>query len=88
MLKDLKMATAKPPRHAPRRITVIQNTRDLRSFLIETMVGVVNETLTPGQAAAVCNVAQQIYNTLNVELRAASVMDKLGVTQIDPVDLQ
>ena len=83
MPRDLKVTS-----RTPRRVTAVHNTRDLRIFLLDTMVGVVNETLTPGQAAAVCNVAQQIYNTLNVELRAASVMDKLGVTQIDPIDLQ
>src|SRR6267378_2800250 len=59
MPRDLKITS-----RTPRRVAAVHNTRDLRIFLLDTMVGVVNETLTPGQAQAVCNVAQQIYNTL------------------------
>lgn len=54
----------------------MQDTRELRMFLVEQMQGVANGKVNIDKAKALSNLAQQVYNTLNVEVRMATAMAK------------
>lgn len=65
----------------------ITSTRDLRAFLVEQMQGVSDGKVNYDKAKAVCNIAQQVYNTLNVEVKMAIARSKLPEGQeIEPVN--
>lgn len=55
----------------------IQNTRDLRKFLVEQMEGVANGRVNTEKAKGICNISQQIYNSLNLEVKMAIARSKL-----------
>ena len=55
----------------------LTNTRELRSFLVEQMQGVANGRVNSEKAKSICNLAQQVYNTLNVEVKIAIARTKL-----------
>lgn len=57
--------------------TPINNTRDLRSFLVEQMQGVAEGRVNTEKAKGVCNLSQQIYNSLNLEVKMAIARSKL-----------
>lgn len=57
--------------------TPIQNTRDLRSFLVEQMQGVAEGKVNTEKAKGICNISQQIYNSLNLEVKMAVARSKL-----------
>ncbi len=64
----------------------MENTGDLRTFLTEQMEGAANgEDFDASRAKAVCNLAQQIYNTLNIEVRTAVATEKIGEGKIGVV---
>lgn len=63
----------------------ITNTRELRTFLVEQMNKAANGEVDIGIAKAVTNYAQQIYNTLNIELKAAAMADKIPEGGVKPV---
>jgi len=66
--------------------TPITSTRDLRTFLVEQMQGVAEGRVNYDKAKSVCNLAQQIYNTLNVEVKLAVAKSKLPEGhEIEPV---
>ncbi len=50
---------------------VINSTGTMRSFLLDQMVNVANGEQEACDAKAICNYAQQVYNTINMELRFA-----------------
>jgi len=58
----------------------IATTADIRNFLIENMVKTAEGKIEVGQAKAMCNFAQQIYNTIKIEMHYASLKqaDKIG----------
>lgn len=65
----------------------ITDTRQLRTFLVEQMQGVAAGRVNMDKARAVSNLAQQIYNTLNVEVKMATAAAKAkeaGIS-IEPV---
>ena len=64
----------------------LTNTRELRSFLVEQMQGVANGRVKSEKAKAICNLAQQVYNTLNVEVKIAIARTKLKDGDIAPVN--
>lgn len=64
----------------------LDTTADLRKFLLESMVKTANGDISAPTAKAVCNYAQQIYNTLNIEMKFAQARAKLGDVQVEPVD--
>ena len=64
----------------------ITSTRTLRAFLVKSMNDVVAGTLDADRAKGVTNLAQQIYNTLNLELKVATAKAKYDKLQVDPVD--
>lgn len=55
----------------------IHNTRDLRSFLVDQMQGVADGKVNVDKAKGICNISQQIYNSLNLEVKMAAARSKL-----------
>ena len=73
-----------PPRPAkPAR--EIKDTQQLRDFLVEQMEGVANGTVTAERAKGVANLSQQIYNTLNIEIKQALISEKLKGVVVKPI---
>jgi hypothetical protein len=65
----------------------IKTTADLRAFLIEEMIATAQGLRESGTAKAVCNYAQQIYNTINMEIKYAHARAKHGDGKLEPVSL-
>lgn len=63
----------------------IENTAHLRDFLIEQMVKTAEGKLDAPQAKTLCNFAQQIYNTVKLEMSFASLKARGDFTKIEPV---
>lgn len=63
----------------------MEDTKDLRAFLVEQMEAVAAGKLDDVKARGISNLAQQIYNTLNVEIRMAGVKRKVGDQSVKPV---
>ena len=55
----------------------ITDTRELRQFLVEQMQGVATGKVNTERAKGVCNISQQIYNSLNLEVKMAVARSKL-----------
>jgi hypothetical protein len=70
---------------AAQQATAPTNTRELRAFLVEQMQGVANGRVNSEKAKSICNLAQQVYNTLNVEIKVAVARTKLKDGDIAPV---
>lgn len=64
----------------------MKTTRDLRKYLIKQMEGVVEGTVNTDVAKGVCNLAQQIYNTVNLEIKHAHAVKALGAAAIKAVN--
>lgn len=64
----------------------MQNTKDLRGFLVGQMQNIADGKLDLDHAKGVANLAQQIYNTLNIEVKMAIARSKLGDTKVEPVE--
>lgn len=65
----------------------IRTTADLREFLLEKMVSISEGGMEVGQAKAVCNFAQQVYNVVKLEMQYAAMKEKIGIKKIEPFDL-
>ena len=63
----------------------ITDTKSLRDFLVDQMSRAASGNLEPDRGKAVANFAQQIYNTLNIELRMAIARSKLGDAKVESV---
>lgn len=61
------------------------NTRELRAFLVEQMQGVASGRVNSEKAKSIANLSQQIYNTLNLEVKMAAAKAKLNGATIDAV---
>lgn len=64
----------------------INNTKDLRGFLLEQLQSAANGKLNTERAKSVCNISQQIYNTLNVEIKMAVAKGKVKDGEINAID--
>ncbi len=65
----------------------MKNTSDLREFLLKQMEGVADGNVDIAKAKGVANLAQQVYNTLNVEIKLARAKADLGDSfKIQPVN--
>lgn len=64
----------------------MKNTTELRAFLVKQMDGVAGGEVNKDQAKAISNLAQQVYNTLNIELKMAMAKEKLGDVAITAVE--
>ena len=65
--------------------TLIRDTKGLRAFLVEQMNAAATGQVDVQRAKAITNYAQQIYNTLNIELKSAVVRSKIGDVEIQSV---
>lgn len=63
----------------------LESTKDLRAFLLDRMQEVASGQLGNNEAKAICNLSQQIYNTINMEVKMAAVKAKTGGGKIDAV---
>lgn len=63
----------------------MKDTRELRTFLVGQMNGIVEGTVSPEQSKSISNIAQQIYNTLNIEVKIAIAKQKVGEEGIGAV---
>lgn len=64
----------------------MQNTKDLRAFLVSQMSAIADGKLDLNHAKSIANIAQQIYNTLNIEVKMAVAKSKLGDAKVEPVN--
>lgn len=56
----------------------MKSTGDVRRFLLEQMTAVAEGTADLEATKAVSNLAQQVYNTINLEIKVASAKAKFG----------
>ena len=63
----------------------LTNTRELRQFLVEQMQGVADGRVNSEKAKSIANLSQQIYNTLNIEVKLAISKAKLNGQTVDAV---
>jgi hypothetical protein len=63
----------------------ITDTRKLRAFLVDQMTEVAEGNTEVAVAKGICNLAQQVYNTINIELKTAVVQEKIGGKTLKPV---
>lgn len=64
----------------------MNNTRELRAFLVEQMQGVASGKVTSEKAKSISNLSQQIYNTINIEVKMALSKAKLNGQSLDAVE--
>jgi hypothetical protein len=64
----------------------MNNTRELRAFLVEQMQGVSTGKVNSEKAKSISNLAQQVYNTLNIEVKMALSKAKLNGQTLDAID--
>lgn len=64
----------------------MNNTRELRAFLIEQMQGVAKGQVDSPTAKSISNISQQIYNTINIEVKMALMKSKLDGQSLDAVE--
>jgi hypothetical protein len=64
----------------------MNNTRELRAFLVEQMQGVASGKVNSEKAKSISNLSQQIYNTINIEVKIALSKAKLNGQTLDAVD--
>lgn len=61
------------------------STKELRAFLLEQMVSVADGSQEPAQSKAICNYAQQVYNTVSLEIKHSQAKAKIGEAGIADV---
>ena len=66
----------------------MNSTADLRKFLVNQMNGVAEGTINAEKAKGVTNIAQQIYNSLLIEVKIAKARADLDGAEINPVSFQ
>ena len=64
----------------------MNNTRELRAFLVEQIQGVASGKVNSEKAKSISNLSQQIYNTINIEVKIALSKAKLNGQTLDAVD--
>ena len=64
----------------------MNNTRELRAFLVEQMQGVATGKVNSEKAKSISNLSQQIYNTINIEVKMALTKAKLNGQSLDAVE--
>lgn len=65
---------------------MITSTKQLRDFLVEQMALVANGEQQPQTAKSICNYAQQVYNTINLELKSAKLRADTPEASVVPVE--
>lgn len=70
---------------ADQQVIKITSTSDMRKYLLEQMQGVVDGKVSLETAKGVSNLAQQVYNTINIEVKVANAREQLGDAAIRSV---
>jgi hypothetical protein len=83
-----KKATPTPRKTSPHRSTVPNSTGAMRDFLLTQMVAVVDGRQDHPTARSVCGYAQQVYNLLNIELKAANMLAKRGTMDMQSIEFE
>ena len=65
---------------------IIQNTHDMRVFLIQQMVAVAKGEMEPQQVTAVARMAQQVYNFAKLEVAAARMRAQSKSEEVKPLE--
>lgn len=65
----------------------LATTADIRNFLIDNMIKTAEGKIEVGQAKSICNFAQQIYNTVKLEMQYASLKQADKIGKIEAVTL-
>jgi hypothetical protein len=81
----MNKATNERPTVIDNRSNRFSSTKDLRLFLMDQMNGVAAGTVDPAQAKGITNIAQQIYNSLLIEVKMAKARSELGDDAIKSV---
>ena len=68
------MATKKPE---------IANTAQLREFLVDKMVAVAEDKITPQAAKSITSLAQQVHNSLRLEMDMARFVSASKALEVD-----
>lgn len=63
----------------------MKNTKELRDFLVEQMLGVAAGKVNSEKAKSISNLSQQIYNTLNIEVKMALQKAKLNGASVEAI---
>lgn len=63
----------------------IRSTRELRDFLLEQMAGVASGEVDTARVKGITNIAQQVYNTMLIEVKVAKTRAEIGDDAIKPV---
>ncbi len=66
---------------------MIKDTKELRKFLLDRMEEVTEGKIDCAQARSICSLSQQVYNTLNIEVKAAQLKASVLDGTIKPVPL-
>ena len=61
----------------------MENTSDLRKFLLGEMQKLAEKKIEVQDARAMCNYAQQVYNTLKLEIQFATLRSKNTIEAVD-----
>ena len=65
----------------------ISNTGEMHRYLLEQMGKVASGEVSTDTSKAMCNLAQQVYNTVAVEVRMMSAVAKLGEdAKVKPIE--
>lgn len=64
----------------------ITNTRELRAFLVDQIQNVAEGRTNSEKAKSICNLAQQVYNTINIEVKMALSKSRLNGEKVDAVN--
>ena len=64
-------------KHVNKYEKAITTTQELRQFLCEAMVRVINKELTVDAANSIAYLAQQVHNTITAEVRVANARARL-----------
>ncbi len=69
----------------PKITAKITDTAGLRNFLLSQMMGVADGDVTHDQARSICNIAQQVHNTLSTEIKMMRAANETGTSDLPPV---
>lgn len=64
----------------------MNSTKEMRDFLVEQMKKVASGDLDMARGKAVANLAQQVYNTMAIELKVAKWKQESGNAPVEPVE--
>ena len=67
-----------------KKATSINNTAELREFLVEKMIDVAEDKITAQAAKSITSLAQQVHNSLRLEMDMARFVSMSKALEADP----